>query len=743
MTPATAPEQVAAAEAPLAVQPETRAAPVPAEDAEPLRPYGWRARLAHWLGQPAPRGERKTLILHAGFGKTGTTALQAFLALNRKVLAQHGISYPKAAFRGGAHHLIAPFVPPGVSARRWTPRRPRDWLPEVLATPHPRILMSTELLAAMGPEDVKRFCAAITPHVDLRVVLYLRRQDQMIMAGDNQQVKTGINGRPTAMGLSGKIARFDYLARLAPWEAAVGRDNMVVLPYERAQFVQGDLFADFLARALDIGSTDGFARPPATDPNPALAPDALELKRLVNALVGQPRRAQRIAGALQSYSAAQSGTVPHATLSPAQCRHVLETLAPSNAEVARRYLGRADGVLFTETPPAASPHSPDLHRPDLRRPWDWLARERPRTLRWLRGQISAGLTAPSALARQAAEALHTLDQGGTPELAITAPRRIVLHPGFPKTGTTAVQQALFKTRHRLLHDHRVLYPGIDENHTKPLLAMFRADARVNLRFEGMDPAELKAYAEKARWALESEILGQEWQTLVLSGEGLLSFSDKEWAAMVGWLGSLAPDAPVEIVVGIRDAAAWSASALQQTLKAGFPLDQLMAKPPRLTIRRKLEPLVAQFGAAAVTILDFDAAVNDGPGLLPAFVAATGMPNAVLPILSSVRTERNATFSQPAVEAIGAEIARQMEKDPTRKPLTQHQLHRFAQIKGPRFALPPEMRDSLRAEAAPDLVWLEQVFPDVEGPVRRLTRKAGTMDHPAHELPSLAAESRQA
>ena len=37
---------------------------------------------------------RKDLIFHIGLPKTGSTAIQAFLARNIEILDEHGISYP-------------------------------------------------------------------------------------------------------------------------------------------------------------------------------------------------------------------------------------------------------------------------------------------------------------------------------------------------------------------------------------------------------------------------------------------------------------------------------------------------------------------------------------------------------------------------------------------------------------------------------------------------------------------------
>ena len=53
-----------------------------------------------------PRLTEKTIYLHIGIHKTGTTAIQYNLLQNRDWLAQQGYLYPKSCFRLQGHHYL-------------------------------------------------------------------------------------------------------------------------------------------------------------------------------------------------------------------------------------------------------------------------------------------------------------------------------------------------------------------------------------------------------------------------------------------------------------------------------------------------------------------------------------------------------------------------------------------------------------------------------------------------------------
>src|SRR5690554_3774829 len=90
--------------------------------------YHNRTHLTRKLQRPtAESSEKKTLYLHIGLGKTGTTALQEFFWANRSQLAKRGIDYPDYCVIAGAHHALSPHQPkflqaiPFKTVEEWAP----------------------------------------------------------------------------------------------------------------------------------------------------------------------------------------------------------------------------------------------------------------------------------------------------------------------------------------------------------------------------------------------------------------------------------------------------------------------------------------------------------------------------------------------------------------------------------------------------------------------------------------------
>ncbi|MFN3937461.1 MAG: hypothetical protein ACK4KW_07760 [Gemmobacter sp.] len=318
-------------------------------------------------------------VLHIGTAKTGTTALQAYLARNRRALLAAGTLYPDLRLWGlplglKNHNALSAEVAGRRSGIGITAEAAFDQLRDQAAkagvqqvvlsaegfTGHPdALLFDTEAAFREAEAAYIARLRALLDGAEVRVLVYLRRQDLWLESLANQRIKyAGTNSGPSFSTIEefarGLAPRLDYRRSLSVWAATFGEDALMVRPYERPSLEGGSVITDALAQIGLAGFTGTDV--PAGDlraANTALSRDVLEWKiRLDQAEPGRRRRSERefLADALREISAEMGGAVLP-LMSPRQARDLLDTHATGNAEIARRWMKRPDGRLFTAPEP--------------------------------------------------------------------------------------------------------------------------------------------------------------------------------------------------------------------------------------------------------------------------------------------------------------------------------------------------------------------------------------------------------
>jgi hypothetical protein len=240
--------------------------------------------------------------IHIGLPKTASTTIQYFLTSHRDALLQRGILYPRSIARGARdaqlHRALGAAVEPesvpwlaGMLQRFAGTDIVASLLEEVDRTKPESVILSSEALAFMRrPTALRR----ALPGCEVRILVYLRRQDSFLASFYNQLIKTRLYAatfeeflRQNAAGaidlrqfqITMAMCHYDRLLEL--WSAAFGRDNILPGVFEDCELPAG-LLRDFAAKTgIDIA---GLAMPGA-DTNPALQLAVLPLKRRVNSLL--------------------------------------------------------------------------------------------------------------------------------------------------------------------------------------------------------------------------------------------------------------------------------------------------------------------------------------------------------------------------------------------------------------------------------------------------------------------------
>lgn len=197
------------------------------------------------------------LVLHIGMHKTGSTSLQRFFVRNRWLLRVLGIDYPDARGPDGRHlpkhndlflaishekdKQGAPHPILGGSAARI--RALEDKL-----QPGKITVISAEGLSGQNKAFAKAF-APLAKVADVRVVCYLRRQDdwinsfykQMVLSREVRETHTF----EEFLNMPRTRRHLDYSTMLRWWADAFGTENIRVLIYPPRQ----SILAEFLSAA--------------------------------------------------------------------------------------------------------------------------------------------------------------------------------------------------------------------------------------------------------------------------------------------------------------------------------------------------------------------------------------------------------------------------------------------------------------------------------------------------------------
>lgn len=200
---------------------------------------------------------RKTVILHIGASKAGSSSIQAFLRRNRFAFAKRGYIIPSATLTvegpvSGDHV----FALEGLAKAGGAPAF-RERIAELFARSGPDtkgVIFSAENLSNAGNSAI---AAGLNEGYDVRIVMYLRRQDELLTSAWQQwgsKLESDFNA-----WLIMALKQYGHWDRtLAEWQRHVGREAMVVRVFERQSFVNEDLLQDFVD-AIDLDPAgDGF-----------------------------------------------------------------------------------------------------------------------------------------------------------------------------------------------------------------------------------------------------------------------------------------------------------------------------------------------------------------------------------------------------------------------------------------------------------------------------------------------------
>jgi hypothetical protein len=300
------------------------------------------------------------VTLHIGTGRAGSTSIQVFLRENRERLGELGVLYPRTP--GGARHLRLGLFVKSIteleSSPEWRRQKQSDQesfrkafrrrlFSEIENSGLSKVLLSDEILFGSSEQALRRLSRFTHRIADsLRLVAYLRRQDDHMVSRYQQGVKIGWVTRLADWAREDMSGLYDYHARLRTWQQLTEPSEFVVRRFEPDRFVDGSLLQDFLDAARIDARADEFAQVPNL--NKSLDAEGVEFLRLLN--IHRIEQEGATPGLIDNRALVRRltevSTGPTLTLPDSVLDEFMEQWEASNRAVARGFLGDETGQLF-------------------------------------------------------------------------------------------------------------------------------------------------------------------------------------------------------------------------------------------------------------------------------------------------------------------------------------------------------------------------------------------------------------
>lgn len=208
----------------------------------------------------SPSRSGKTLVLHIGDHKTGSTSIQNAFAAGRVTLSEQSLFYP-GNFN---HNYLSKHVMALAEGKPMPKSRPGMPNLEQIAKRMGKnaadiCLLSGEAFEDVPPEALRAALDQIflprIPDLRLRIIGYVRPHAARLISDFAERIKIGgprvmVGDLDTSVEIMNNEGLLPYLPRFSTWRAQFG-DRFILRPMLRDRLQGGDVVRDFIHHAFD------------------------------------------------------------------------------------------------------------------------------------------------------------------------------------------------------------------------------------------------------------------------------------------------------------------------------------------------------------------------------------------------------------------------------------------------------------------------------------------------------------
>lgn len=326
----------------------------------------------------------KTLYLHIGTPKTATSSIQKFLDENKETLEKHGYCFPKSVYRyrkvnirRNGHFLVNKIVKEdGKRDKEQEKICSEKGFDQIADCFHKfdNVIISDEAIWHSSSYFRKNTFSKLKRNADengyqIKVIVYLRRQDQFLLSRWNQSVKQNFSyaAKLTCDEYVLKVQKkerkiFEYASKLDEIADYIGKENIIVRRFQPDSWKDRSIIHDFMYEiGLDV--TDEFIEL-EKEANLRLNNNTTEIKRIIN----QNQRftdneISYLGKLLREISENNPEKKPTSMLSKEETQKILSEYEQENLRVAEEYCRDGKPLFSNEISDAAkwSPQNEEMY----------------------------------------------------------------------------------------------------------------------------------------------------------------------------------------------------------------------------------------------------------------------------------------------------------------------------------------------------------------------------------------------
>jgi hypothetical protein len=294
---------------------------------------------------------KKSLFIHIGMPKTGSSAIQALLTINHNKLSEKGYLFPNPPRFDQVFQTSSGNV--GMFQKLFI-NNDIDGIKNFIDSfdNNKALILSSEALFDILRLYPDRFFTVFNEY-NFKIICYVRRQDNLISSCYNQLIK---NHDATSLSVINHIVKTnDFGKTLLDSLSYAETEKIIVRPYEKQQFYGGNIFADFL-NCIGLELDDDFIYPDKIV-NPSFDWGTLEFRRTLNILEvdrGNLMKKHSINALLAKYTVDKNMGRPFQDsniFSPKERIEIIDSHKEINEQVAKIFLKRENGILFNDPLP--------------------------------------------------------------------------------------------------------------------------------------------------------------------------------------------------------------------------------------------------------------------------------------------------------------------------------------------------------------------------------------------------------